>query len=105
MTTWLAVLAVGLGSYAMRVGPLLLRDRFVPSPRVDDVIRHAGTAAVTALLVTACVRAWEANPALPTLAALTVGGVLALRGRSMVQIVVAGLLVQWALRLVTAGLA
>jgi branched-subunit amino acid transport protein len=103
MTTWIAVLAVGLGSYVMRVGPLLLRDRFVPSARVDEVIRHAGTAAVMALLVSASLRAWEAHPAAPTLAALGVGAVLALQRRSMALIVVAGLSVQWTLRLAGLG--
>lgn len=99
MSAWIAVIAVGLGSYGMRVGPLLLRNHFEPPAVVDDLIRYAGTAAVTALLVTSCLRVVDRGPLLPVVAALAVGSVLAWRGKPMYAIVVAGLASQWAAQL------
>jgi branched-subunit amino acid transport protein len=96
VTAWLAVIAVGLGSYGMRVGPLLLRNHFEPPAVVDELIRHAGTAAVTALLVTSCLRVIDRGPLLPVIAALAVGAVLAWRGKPMYVIVLGGLACQWA---------
>lgn len=96
MTAWIAIIAVGLGSYGMRVGPLLLRNHFEPPPVVDELIRHAGIAAVTALLVTSSLRVVDRGPLLPVVAALAVGAVLAWRGKPMYAIVIAGLASQWA---------
>ena len=102
MTAWIAIVAVGLGSYGMRVGPLLLRSRFEPPPLVDELIRHAGTAAVSALLVTSCLRVVERGPLLPVVAALAVGAVLAWRNKPMYSIVAAGIGCQWAVHLLLA---
>jgi branched-subunit amino acid transport protein len=102
MTAWVAILAVGLGSYGLRVGPLLLRSRFEPPPVVDELIRHAGTAAVSALLVTSCLRVVERGPILPVVAALAVGAVLAWRKKPMYAIVATGLGAQWAVHLLLA---
>jgi branched-subunit amino acid transport protein len=70
---------------------------------VDELIRYAGTAAVTALLVTSCLRVADRGPVLPVVAALAVGAVLAWRGRPMYAIVVAGLASQWAVQLLLAA--
>ena len=102
MTAWIAIIAVGLGSYGMRVGPLLLRNHFEPPPVVDELIRHAGIAAVTALLVTSCLRVVDRGPLLPVVAALAVGSVLAWRSKPMYAIVIGGLASQWAAQLLLA---
>ena len=47
--TWLVILAVGAGSFVFRLGPLLVFERISLTERGDRVIRHAGTAAITAL--------------------------------------------------------
>ena len=99
MTAWIAIIAVGLGSYGMRVGPLLLRNHFDPPPVVDELIRHAGIAAVTALLVTSSLRVVDRGPLVPVVAALAVGSLLAWRGKPMYAIVIAGLACQWAAQL------
>ena len=99
MTAWLVIVAVGLGSYALRVGPLLLRDRFEPSPATDDLIRHAGTAALSALAVTSVLRVSAGGLSASTMASLLVGAALALRGASMRRVVVAGLASQWGIQL------
>ena len=48
---WLAIVGVGLGSYLLRVIPLVVLPRVSVPPSFDRVVRHAGLAAVTALLV------------------------------------------------------
>ncbi len=102
MSAWIAIVTVGLGSYGLRVGPLLLRSRFEPPPVVDEVIRNAGTAAVSALLVLSCLRVVERGPLLPVVTGLTVGAVLAWRSKPMYAIVAAGLGSQWAVHLILA---
>ena len=99
MSAWIAIVAVGLGSYGMRVGPLLLRNHFEPPAVVDELIRYAGTAAVTALLVASCLRVVQRGPLLPVVAALGIGTILARRGKPMYAIVVVGLAAQWAVQL------
>jgi len=41
MTTWIAVVCVGLGSYALRLLPLLVGDRVRWPGPVDRAIGHA----------------------------------------------------------------
>ena len=88
--TWLVVLAIGAGSYLFRVGPLLLLRRGGLSDHSDRLIRHAGTAAITALIVVSATGAAAAGMAVPTIVAMAVGTVLAARGASMVQLLVVG---------------
>jgi branched-subunit amino acid transport protein len=92
MSTWLVILAVGVGSYGLRVGPLLVRNRSQVSARFDHVIRLAGTAALTSLVMTSSIRAGEGGGSwLPVLVALGLGLVVAARGGSMLRIVAVGL--------------
>ena len=51
MTTWIAVAGVGLGSYALRLLPMLLGDRVRWASPVDRAISNAGLAALTALVI------------------------------------------------------
>lgn len=93
MTIWFAVLAAGLGSYLLRVLPLLLGDRLHLSPRAEEGLRHAGMGGMTALLVLgvlAVLQPASGLPVLPTLVALCVASACAALGRSMLTTVVAG---------------
>ena len=74
--TWVVVLAVGAGSFVFRLGPLLLLQRISLTERADRVIRHAGNAAITALIVVSTKNSATGTAALPTLLAV------ADRGRS-----------------------
>jgi branched-subunit amino acid transport protein len=88
--TWLAVLAVGLGSFAFRVGPLVLFQRVSLGERGDRLVRHAGISAITALIVMATRNDATGSATVPTLLAVGVAAVLAARGASMVRLLVVG---------------
>lgn len=92
MTMWLAVLLVGLGSYLLRVVPLLLGERLRLPDRVDAALGHAAVGAMTALLVTGVERtATDAGPDRVALGlALAVSGAIGLLGRSMPVVVLCG---------------
>lgn len=90
MTTWVVVLAVGVGSFALRVAPLLVLQRVRLSDRVDRTIRHAGLAAMAGLIATSVRHAAQESAAAPTLLAVAFGALLAIRGGSMLRIIVSG---------------
>jgi branched-subunit amino acid transport protein len=91
VTTWIVVLAVGLGSYVFRVAPLLLRERVTVGPRFDHAVRLAGTAALSALVVSSLAGAAEGGAAVAVVAAVAAGLVAAARGASMLTVVLVGL--------------
>jgi branched-subunit amino acid transport protein len=88
--TWVVILAVGAGSFVFRLGPLLVFQRISLTERADRVIRYAGTAAITALIVVSTKNSATGTAALPTLLAVAAGVVLAARGVSMLRLVVYG---------------
>lgn len=88
--TWVVVLAVGAGSFVFRLGPLLLLQRISLTERADRAIRHAGNAAITALIVVSTKESATGTAALPTMLAVVTGVVLAARGLSMLRLVVCG---------------
>jgi len=70
--TWIVMVAVGLGSYLFRLGPLLVLQRVSLSDRADQLIRHAGTAAITALIVVSTKQSATGSAAVPTVLAVIV---------------------------------
>jgi len=101
--TWVVIVAVGLGSFAFRLGPQLLLERVTPPDSADRLIRHAGTAALTALIVTATKQNATGNALVPTLLAVGVATVLVARGGSMLRLLACGGGV-YAVAMVTVGL-
>lgn len=93
MRVWIAVLAVGLISYTLRVVPFLLAERVPMSPGVEAGLRHAGVGAIAALLIASVSGPGLSGEVLPTLAALSVASVLAWTGRSMALVLTSGALV------------
>jgi branched-subunit amino acid transport protein len=63
MTTWVAMLCVGLGSYLLRLSPLLLARRVRWPERADRALQHAGRAALVHLVVTSVLGAAATGPA------------------------------------------
>lgn len=92
MTSWLVIVAVGVGSIVMRTVPLVARSDATMSPRLERIVHHAGTAAITALVVSSTVSAGRGpTPLSAVVAAVGVGLVLAVTGRPMMVVVVVGL--------------
>ena len=87
---WLVIVAVGLGSFAFRVAPLLLLNRVSLSQRGDRVVRDAGFAAIAALIALSARQSATSGPIVPVLLALAVGLVLAARGASMLLLLAWG---------------
>jgi branched-subunit amino acid transport protein len=90
MSTFGVMAAIGLGSFLMRVGPLLALQRARLSARTDRLIRHAALAAVAALITGSARHAASSAPPMAVLSALALGAVLAVRGLSLLRIVLAG---------------
>ena len=91
--TWLTMVLVGLGSYAFRVVPLLVLPKLELSAGADRILRHAGAAALTALVVTSITgRAdgGDARELVATVAAIASATALAPAGRAMLHVVAAG---------------
>jgi branched chain amino acid efflux pump len=85
----IAVLVLAAGTYAFRVGGLLLRDRIELPERVKQLMSAAAVVLLFALIVTAALMDGQrfAGWALP--AGVLVGGVLAWRRAPFVVVVVA----------------
>jgi branched-subunit amino acid transport protein len=91
MTTWLVILAIGAGSYVFRALPVLVDAAWLRSPRFERTIGYAGTAALAALVATGF-RGSATSPTttVAVVAAATVAGLIAMRGRSMYAILGTG---------------
>jgi branched-subunit amino acid transport protein len=93
MNMWLAIVLVGVGSYAIRLVPLLLGERMRLSERADTTLRHTAVAAMTALMVLG-VKRISSDPfspdTIPVGMALAISAAVALRGRSMAIVVLCG---------------
>jgi branched-subunit amino acid transport protein len=91
---WIAVLVVGAASYLFRLVPVLLMSRVDVPVAFDRRLRHAGTAAMSALGAAQVVHHGEQfGAASAAIAAVGVGVAcgLAMRGRSALVAVGAGL--------------
>ncbi len=88
--TWLVILAVGAGSFVFRLGPLLVLQRVSLTERGDRIIRHAGTAAITALIAVSTQHSATGNAVLPTILAMAAALGLAARGASMLRLLLCG---------------
>jgi branched-subunit amino acid transport protein len=89
--TWIVIVAVGLGSYVLRVLPLFVGGRYLASERAERIISHAGTAALAALIVTGLDRsAGAATAVVPTWMSAAAAMAVAVKGGSMQRVLAAG---------------
>ena len=88
--TWVVILTVGAGSFVFRLGPLLFFRRSSLGAGGDRVVRNAGIAAITALVVVATKQHATGRATVPTLLAMTLAVVLVARGASMLRLLVWG---------------
>jgi branched-subunit amino acid transport protein len=86
MSMWMVMIAVGAGSFAFRLGPQLLFEHATMSARTDRVIRHAGIAAITALIVVSTKQAATGRATVPALLAVATAAVLGARGGSILRL-------------------
>jgi branched-subunit amino acid transport protein len=95
----IAVLVLGLGTYAFRVAGPLLRERIELSERVKDLLTTAALVLLVALVVTASLMSGQrfAGVALPV--GVAVGGVLAWRKAPFIVVVIAAAATTAGLRL------
>lgn len=93
MTMWLTIILVGLGSYTLRVLPLLLGPRLRLSDRADAALRRTALAAMTALMVLG-VKRIAADPfsldIIPVAMSLAVSATATLLGRTIVIALLCG---------------
>jgi branched-subunit amino acid transport protein len=92
-TTWL-ILAMGAGSYALRLVGFALADRAMPRGW-DRALGFAPVALLTALVVSTL--RVQANEDPSRLIAVVAGGLVAYRTRQMWACIAAGMLVHWLL--------
>jgi branched-subunit amino acid transport protein len=85
--TFLAMVLVGLGSYAFRALPLLVLPHLTLSPRAERSLRHASTAAISALTVGALVHPRSSSELGASAIAVVVALALAMRGSSLLRVV------------------
>jgi len=88
--SWVVIIAVGVGSFAFRLAPLLVFQRVELSERGDRMIRDAGTAAIAALIALSARQSATGHATLPTLLAMAAAIVLAARGASIFLLLVCG---------------
>ena len=91
MSLWPAVLLAGVLTLALRALPVLAVGETGLSARSTDVLRHAATGAVTALVVLAVLRPpASAGIDATVLLAVVVAALVTWRGRGMLVAVLAG---------------
>jgi branched-subunit amino acid transport protein len=100
---WPAMILAGVGSYVLRVLPLVVLPKVTLPPSVERGIRHAGMAAIAALLVSAATHRADGGDLVPTLVAVAVGLALAVRGAAMLRVVTIGGLTYLAMLVVSAA--
>jgi branched-subunit amino acid transport protein len=88
--TWVVILAVGAGSFVFRLGPLLMLQRVPLTERGDRIIRHAGTAAIAALIAVSARQSASGSATIPTVLAMATALGLAARGASMLRLLLCG---------------
>jgi branched-subunit amino acid transport protein len=91
VTSWAVILAVGIGSYALRALPMALAGRWSVSDRIERSASLAGTAALAALAAGG-LRRGTGGPADAAAVCLVAGValVVAVRGASSPRVLLAG---------------
>jgi branched-subunit amino acid transport protein len=103
MTAWLVIIAIGIGSYAMRAVMLALVSSRPPPASIDSAMRHLGPAAIAALTATmAFTRAGSIRPLpIAELAAIAAGFITVRRTGNVLHAITVGLPTMWLITLLT----
>ncbi|WP_436522213.1 AzlD domain-containing protein [Actinoplanes sp. HUAS TT8] len=84
-----AIIALGVGTYAIRLGGVLLRDRLELSPALQRLLPMAAAALLAALAGTAALMAGTAFAGVARPAGVAVGALLAWRKAPFILVVIA----------------
>ena len=99
--TWVVIIAVGIGSYLLRVLPLFVGGKYLTSPAAERIIGNAGAAALAALIVTGFQRsAATSTDTIPTWICAAAALTASVKGWSMQRVLLVGALTyaaMWAL--------
>lgn len=99
MTLVVAVVVLGVGTYAFRLAGPLLGDRVTLSPRLEELVSLATVVLLTALVATTAIFASHDFAGYARPIGVAVGGVLAWRKAPFVVVVVAAAATAAGLRL------
>ncbi len=99
MTAFLAILAVGIGTYLSRsIFIIALADRTIPD-RVVRALEFVGPAVLSALVVALMIDdSGTVAIGVPEAAALVAGGLAGWKWRNLIYVVAAGMAVFWTMR-------
>ena len=100
MTLVVAVVALGVGTFAFRYAGPVLRSRVRVGPRAERLLTVASVVLLTALVATAAVLEGEGFAGFARPAGVAVGGVLAWRKAPFVLVVLAAAATAATLRLI-----
>jgi branched-subunit amino acid transport protein len=89
--SWIVIVAVGVGSYLLRVLPLFVGGKYLASPRAERIIAAAGAAALAGLIVTGLDRsAGTSTDVVPTWTCAATALAAAVMGWSMQRVLAVG---------------
>lgn len=98
MTAWIAVAAVGVGTYASRaVFILALARRRIPASVIRG-LEQVGPATLAALIVAMLITDGEVQAGVPEIGGLAAGAVVGLRWKNLIVMLIAGMGAFWLLR-------
>lgn len=99
MSALLAIVVVGVGTYASRAVFIVgLAKRSIP-PSVVRALEQVGPATLAALIVAMMTSDGQVQAGLPEAGGLAAAALVALRWRNLITILVAGMAAYWLLRL------
>jgi branched-subunit amino acid transport protein len=104
--TWVAIVLIGVGSYAFRVVPVLAAGRMRPRPRLERALGHVPPAVLSALAVTAAIRhdgGGRPGAGVAVVVALAVGVAVSARRLPMIAALAGGLAAYWSVVVVAGG--
>lgn len=97
MSSLLAVLTVGIGTFASRAVFIVALARRTVPPRVVRALDQVGPATLAALIAALLVGDGSGGPGLPELGGLAVAALVGLRWRNLMLILAAGMASYWIL--------
>jgi branched-subunit amino acid transport protein len=103
-TFWLAIVAMAIGTQAMRLVPMLAHGRFETPPWLKRLLAHVPAATLAALMIPGSVwlrgdgGGYEVSP--ERIVALVIAGAVGYKTKSIIVTIAVGLAALWAIQYV-----